>query len=346
MSPRILRASEARFLFQAAGTELAVLDFTAHEGVSIPYEVNLTLVSEDEIKFDDMVGKEAYLEIAGEGAERYFHGILSTFAQGGTKGKYYLYQARMVPSLWMLSLEHDCRIFQEKNVQDIVKQILQDGGIPSDRFEFRVQSQYPTRTYCVQYRENDLQFVSRLLEEEGIFYFFEHSKSKHLLVFGDSTVNYKPIQGEAGIPYNPAEGMVPQEECVYGFSMSQQVHSGKFTQRDFNFERPSLDLTTFDQAKSYQKQEVYDYPGIYLDQKRGKDLAQIRLQELTVFREKAEGKSVCPRFTPGFTFKLTEHERSGLNREYFLIDIVHRGTQPQALQEMASKKEPFRRRSP
>ena len=326
---------EARFLLGISGiqSETLVIDLTVHERTSAPFHCSISLACEDEIKFDDVVGKEALVTIQGDDEERYLHGIVSEFQQAGGKGRFHIYRARIIPSLWLLSLEQDCRIFQNKTVQDIVTQILKDGGMTSDRFDFRLQGQYPPREYCVQYRETDLQFISRLLEEEGIYYFFEHSKQKHVVVFADSTAAYKPIPGKADVPINPAGGMVPEGEFVFGFAFSRRILSGKMTQKDFNFEKPSLDLTVQEQASSHQKLEIYDYPGRYADQSRGKKLTQVRLQEVMAFRDKAEGQSACPRFTPGFTFKLTGHDWKAFDQEYILVDVLHTGSQPQSLQE-------------
>ena len=334
--------NEPKFLFEVFGTnkkyQISVADFTLIERISSPFELNASLACEDQIKFDDVVGKEALLTILSEEKDRYCRGVINIFMYTGSSGRFRLYQARVVPSLWLLSLEQDCRIFQDKSVEDIVKQVLQDAGIKSDRFDFRLQNKPPKREYCVQYRETDLNFISRLIEEEGIFYFFEHSKDKHVLVFGDSTVAYKPIEGKAEVTFNPT-GMVPEEEYVYGFNFSQRVYSGKITQKDFNFEKPSLDLKAEEKDKSYQKLEVYDYPGRYLDQGRGKKLTQIRLQESMTYKERAEGQSVCPRFIPGFKFNLKDHERKDFNKEYLLVEVIHAGTQPQVLEEMSSSEE-------
>src|SRR4030042_1948603 len=194
---------EAKFLFEISGTkaETAVVDFTAKERISSPFEVNVSLASEEEIEFDNVVGKEAVVTILGEEADRYLHGIINWFKHTGSKGRFSLYQARVVPSLWLLSLERDCRIFQKKDVQEIAKQVFKDAGIPSDRFAFRLQSSPPVREYCVQYRETDLNFISRLLEEEGFFYFFEHATDKTLLVFAGSPVAYLPIPRGAQVTY-------------------------------------------------------------------------------------------------------------------------------------------------
>lgn len=336
-------AHESRFLFEVLGVsyQTAVLGFKLFEGISSPFALHVSLVSEDEINFDEVVGKEALLTLLGEENDRYLHGVLRQFIQNGSKGRFYFYEAEVIPTLWLLSLEQDCRIFQNKKVEDIIKQVLQDGGITGDRSNFRLQGKYPEREYCVQYRETDLDFISRLCEEEGIFYFFEHAKDKHVLVFGDSTVAYQTIEGEEEITFNPAIGMVPGKEFVYQFAFSQKVFSGKMTRRDFYFEKPTLDLTSKEQDKSYQKLEVYDYPGRYVEENRGKSLTKVRLEESITFKEKAEGKSNSPRLTPGFKFKLIDHERKSFNQEYLLAEIRHEGQQPQALEELADPKEKF-----
>ena len=343
-------ASEARYLFEIIGAtfELLVVDFAANERVSFPFQVNLSLASEDEIDFDDTVGREGLLTILGEAVDRYFHGVVNQFKQTGTRGRFYLYEANIVPRLWLLSMEHDCRILQNKSagenkkVEEIVTQILEDGGITSDHFAFRLQhrDQYEVREFCVQYRETDLNFVSRLLEGEGIFYFFEHADDKHLLVFGDSTVNYQPIAGEANVLFHVTDQMASEEESVYDFSFSREIHTGKASVRDFSFEKPTLVITGQHQDDDFQRLESYDYTGRHPDtkdaeQESAERKAQIRLQEAVVYKDRAEGQSFCSRFIPGFTFTLTGHERESLNQEYLLVEVVHTGSQPQVLEEQA-----------
>jgi len=330
-------AGEAKFLFQITGTsyETLVIDFSSHERLSTPYGLSISLACEDEIDFDDVMGKEALLTIRGDEKDRYIHGVVNTFMQTGSKDRYHLYEATVVPSAWLLSLEQDCRIFQGKTVQDIVTQVLKDGGITSERFDFRLQNTYQPREYCVQYRETDLNFISRLLEEEGIFYFFEHSEKNHVMVFADSAVAYKPIEGDPNVSFNPSSGMVTEKEFVFGLSFSRRIHTGKLTQRDFNFEKPLLDLTAQEQADEYQKLEIYDYPGEYMDQERGKTLAKVRLEQATTYRETAEGQSACPRLVPGFTFTLTDHDREDFNKEYLIVEVLTTGSQPQSLKEVS-----------
>ncbi|MDA8137279.1 MAG: type VI secretion system tip protein TssI/VgrG [Desulfobacteraceae bacterium] len=329
-------ANAPRFIFKAGSIELLVVDFSIREKISDTFEVQLSLASEDEVKFDTVIGKTALLTLESSDEARYVHGIIDQFAQTGLNGRFYLYRARVVPQIKLLALEQDCRIFQQQSVPDIVKAILQESGITSDLFKFRLQGQYSPREYCVQYRETDLNFISRLLEEEGIFYFFEHSQQKHLLVFGDGTVNYQPIAGQASIPFNPGAGMVAEAEAVVSFQLTKQIRSGKYTLRDFNFERPSLNLTVDQSASEHKKLEVYDYPGDYLMPEEGERIAQVRLQQTVMYQEKAEGRGVVSRLLPGFTFKLSEHDIPAFNQEYLLIEVFHSGAQPQVLAERAA----------
>ncbi len=338
MSP-VLSADQPRFFFKIAETAIPVVEFTAHERISFPYEVDLILASEDEISFDDVIGKEALLVIAGLAEDRYIHGIVNRFMQSGHRGRFILYRAKLVPPLWLLALKNDCRIFQNQSIQDIITQVLLHVGITGNNFEFRLKNTYPPKEYCVQYRETDLNFISRLCEEEGIFYFFEHSIDRYLLVFGDSTINYQPIvidqseQNTSEILYHPADAMVPEKEVVYDFLFARQIRTGTVTLRDFNFEKPSLDLTARNQSGSFGFLEMYDYPGIYAEQAQGRNFARIRLEESASFKDLSEGKSTCPHFVPGFTFTLKGHELQEFDKEYLLFDVRHSGSQPQVLEE-------------
>jgi type VI secretion system secreted protein VgrG len=326
---------EARFLFQVNEINFAVADFSTREAISELFDIDLTLAKEDEIDFDDVIGQPALLTLLESDPDRFFHGIVSEFMKVGMQGRFFVYQARVVPSAWLLSLEQDCRIFQNKTVEEIITQIFNDRGITSDRFDFRLQGSYEPREYCVQYRETDLNFVSRLLEEEGIFYFFEHSRDNHLMVFGDGTVNYQPIPGEAGIPFRPSAGLGVTEEFINDFRFYRQIRTGKITIRDFDFKRPSLDLTAEKKGDYFDDLERYDYPGEYYDSKRGKSLAEIRFQESMMLKDRMEGRSICPRLVPGFTFELTDHALETFNQEYLLLAINHGGSQPQVFEELA-----------
>jgi len=339
-------ASDARFLFQISGKkhETRVVEFNVIEGISTTYEVNLTLASESEITFDNVAGLEAVLTL-GAGADgasgkstdanRHFHGIINKFKRVGSNGDFHIYRTQVVPTLWLLSLERDCRTFQNKTVQEIVGQILKEGSVKSDRYRFVLNNTYPKREYCNQYRETDFNFVSRLLEEEGIFYFFEHGRDKHVLVFTDDAFHCVPIQGDASIPFGPSGGLNQDKESISAFNFSQRIRPGAFTHTSFNEERPSLDLLSKREGKIYKDLEVYDYTANYESPERGTAIAKIRLEEQKTLKMKAKGQSSCSRLIPGYKFKLTDHGYKDFEKEYLIAAVAHSGDQPQSLDAQA-----------
>ena len=263
------------------------------------FDVSLSLISEDQIKAADVVEKPGLLTVVGDTGDRYFHGVISQFMLSGKNGRFYLYQAKLVPSIWFMMLNQDCRIFQEMSVIEIVRELLKDNDIPSDRYAFRLKESYEQRRHCVQYRETDLIFISRLLEEEGIFYFFEHSKDKHLLVFADSTVAYKPIDGEPKVKFNSGGGLVAEEESISELAMTRSVRPGKIAQTAYNFKKPSLDLTVQKQGKTHDKYEIYDYPCNYGYTESGQRLAQIQAGGAEDLRGDGPGVQQLPEAHPG-----------------------------------------------
>ena len=328
-----LPANTTRASFSVEGTDLLVSAFEVRERISHPYQVSLDLASESEIQADDVIGKSAALTLDSDDGERYFHGVLSDFTQSGAAGRFFLYRARVVPSMALLALEQDVRIFQNKKVDAIIADIMDGAGISADLYDFRLQGTYPEREYCVQYRESDLDFISRLLETEGIFYFFEHSTDRHVMVFGDGTVNYQPISGENKVLYNSGGRMVAEEEAVSAFERTRRLHTGSYALQDYLFKNPALNLMATSKDTACGQYEYYDYPGGYAAKENGDALARVRLQQARIDGDVARGESNIARLVPGFTFTLSGHDIGDLNREYLVTEIIHKGAQPQVLGE-------------
>ncbi len=225
-------------------------------------------------------------------------------------------------------------------IQDIILKVLNEGGVLSDRVEFRLQHKELNRKFCVQFQETDLHFLSRLLEEEGIFYFFEHYADRHVLVFCDTSAYYRDIQGTPSIRFNPnGGGMVADAESIYSFDFSDRLRPGKFTHNNYNFKTPSLDLIS-QNSVSAEGSEVYDYPGSYGESDRGDRLARVRMQGTVALKEKGSGQSACGRLMPGVTFNLTHHDDNALNNKYLLLEVIHGGSQPGALAEQSGEGTP------
>lgn len=333
--------SKSSFAFEVSDSpfETKVVNFEVIEKLSHPFEVTVFLASEEDITFNDMIGKEALLTLFSNEADRHFHGIIRKFYHSGNYGRFNLYTATVVPSLWLLSLEEDCRIFQNQKLTSIISTILIDSDITADRFEFRLKNKEIEKKYCVQYRETDLNFISRILAEEGIYYFFEHGRDKHVIVFADDPNAHIPISGQSVVGYNPTASMVAEKECIHSFDYSQRIRSDVFAHTNFNFKQPSVDLESKHQPGESQKRKIYEYPANCGDTERGRFLAKIRLQERTAFKEKAEGSSYCSRFTPGFTYILSDYSVDAFNGEYLLVEVKHFGQQPQSFEENASEGE-------
>jgi type VI secretion system secreted protein VgrG len=330
----ISQGSTASYLFTISGAEceFSVVSFDVEEQISSPFEMDLTVATQDEVVLEDLLDKKGLLTVICGSSKRYFHGVVRECTCLGDNGDYSIFQIFLVPSVWLLSLEQDCRIFQDMNTQDIICKILEESGITGDLVRLALVETERKRKYCVQYRETDLNFITRLLEDEGIFYFFEHYKDKHVIVFADNQAAYLKMQGETQIRFNISGGNVPEKESVTDFVYSRRLYPGKVTQRDFNYKRINLDLTINKETKKRSEREVYDYPGNYFKQKKGGVTTQIHQERIQVTGETAEGQSNCPRLTPGSVWKLTNNDFEG---EYLTVGVSHTGSQPQVLGEYA-----------
>jgi type VI secretion system secreted protein VgrG len=335
--------STASLLFNIFGmnTKISVVHFSANEWISFPYSVEVSCCTLAEIKkLDDILGKNALLTVINSdkksgGDNRCFHGIIRRFEYTGRNGQFYLYDAEVVPSFQQLCLRKNFRIFQDMQTQNIIQKILEEWGIHSDYHRFALVNQERMRGTCIQYGETDLDFITRLLEEEGIFYFFEHYKDKHILVMSDNMAVHVPINGKPAITVNSNDGLVPEKESINAFSLSIRQRPGIFTHRNFNFKNPPLNLTSKNTGTNPVKFEIYDYPALHINPDRGGSLAETRLEQLTAMQKQGHGQSSSCRLIPGYKFTLTEHDSKSLNDDYLIIDVTHSGSQPQSLEEMA-----------
>lgn len=308
--------------------KIAVEHFSAEEKISAPFGVSLNLVSKDEIDFNEAIKKEALLTIAGKDEYRYFHGLISNFMLTGNVDTFYTYQATLVPAVWMLNLNQNFRIFQNLTVVEIITKILDEKQIPSDDYIFKLESEYQKKRYCTQYGESDFRFICRILEEEGIFYFFEHAKDSHTIVFSDSDAVYSPIEGEDDISFNHDSGMVAEKETIASFVYNRAICPGKITHTNYNFKRPSLDMEVSEEGDTHKIHEIYEFPGDYGLPPDGSTKAKAHLEEAKALEESAQGTSNCARFIPGCTFSVSDHSHDDLNKEYCLISVEHEGSQP------------------
>lgn len=303
------------------GADVLLLQrFSGREGISIPFAYALDLMSEEEaIDPAKLLREPMTVTVQLYEGKRTIHGRVRRFVQMGQNDELTFYRAEIVPWLWFLSLSHDCRIFQAKSVLEIVQEVF-DGAGYSD-YDIRCRHTLEPREYCVQYRETHFNFVSRLLEEEGLFYFFEHTDDKDVLVVTDGNGTADACPGQKTARMATDEAAWQDEDVISGLEVESQVHIGTITLRDYDFTRPSLSLQSG--ASGEGGEEVYDYPGRYTDLSEGERYARLMLEEGQHRGQMVRGRGNCRAFQSGYTFELEEHYRADANREYLIIHAEH-----------------------
>jgi type VI secretion system secreted protein VgrG len=311
---------------------LLLESFHGHEGVSRLFNFELRMHSENkELPFEKIVGKTATIKfLMSDQKERYINGIVSAFSQGGssplqdgkTPSVFTTYSATLVPWLWVLTRSVDCRIFQNQTVPQILQSVFEKHKFRD--FDFtNLKGQFKEREYCVQYRETDFNFVSRLMEEEGIFYYFEHDKDKHVLVLANKNTYFKQSAYHTDMTYNSSVG-TESDGVIRDWSYSQEVRPGQYTVTDFNFMTPSFDLTSSVNGRDNERKlEVYDYPGEYSDKNQGDRLVALRIEEESSSMRITSGNSTYRGLAPGYYFDLQDYFRKKFNTRYVVLSVYH-----------------------
>ncbi len=304
---------------------LLLTGFHGREEISRLFTYTLDFVSENNaLAAGDIVGKAVTWAVhPADDEPRYFHGVVSRFVAGPRHAQgLRTYRAEVVPWLWFLTRSSDCRIFQKKDVKAIVTAVFEGFGFRD--FEFRLRESYTPREYCVQYRETAFAFVSRLLEAEGIFYYFQHRDGKHTLVLADQTSAYRPCR-EKQVAYHPGRSRTGQ---LSAWEHSYEFRSGKYTTTDYNFETPAARLTastdTVVKLAVLDKYDLFDYPGGYGKKDDGAAWSKVRMQEQEAAYEVVRGAGRCCTFGAGGTFTLTGHDcPSETDKGYVLTAVEH-----------------------
>jgi len=299
---------------------------TGWEGLGRPFAFELELLSEDgQIRIEDVLGTSMAVQgHTANGGQRYFHGNVASFSQVESTGRLHQYQATLRPWLWFLTRTSDCRIFQEMTAPDIIKEVFRDNGFAD--FEDALSGSYRTREYCVQYRETDFNFTSRLMEEEGIYYFFKHEGGKHTLVLSDSIGSHSPFSGYEEIPYIPLDTHGAKPDHVRDWRISGEVQSGKYVLSDFDYLKPKTDLETkaaISRQHAIADMEVYDYPGLYDTTGDGDTYVRTRLEELGAAYAQVGGSGPIRGLMTGALFGLTNHPREDQNQQYLVVSASY-----------------------
>ncbi|MEM7231709.1 MAG: type VI secretion system tip protein TssI/VgrG [Planctomycetota bacterium] len=327
--------------FDGQTDDFLLRHMTGTEQLGRLFEYKLDLLHEKaDVKLEDVLGKVMVIRSSmPDGTDRYFHGHVSRFSFVGMHGNFAAYQATLRPWLWFLTRTSNCRIFENKTIPEIVKKVFEKYNF-SDFDELYNQTTYNKLEYCVQYRESDFNFVSRLLEQAGIYYYFKHEESKHTLVLSNGYGSHATSElGDYGeVPYFPPTSAGRRErDHVSDWYVSQEIQPCIYAINDYDFERPTAGIDA-DHSVTRQHEraefEVFDYPGEYVQQRpAGGDpspddddaaiYVESRIHELQAQYEKAHGSGDVGGLFAGVLFSLTSFPRQDQNREYLVESITH-----------------------
>lgn len=264
---------------------LALVRFDGSEGLSELFNFTVEAVSlNPNINFDQALGKACTVKIKTVGPDRVFNGILvAAQSLGPSQNEFFGYRLTLRPWLWLLTRTTDYRIFQDKKVPAIIKEVFKDRGFTDFESKIENEDSFPTLEYCVQYRETDFNFVSRLMEKEGIYYFFKHEDGKHTLVLANAKSSHQPVPSHPTTTFQVAAGarFTQTDEVLTDWTSSRQVRSGIFHLNDYFYEKPKTNMAAIEiGSESYTRSdmEIYDYPGNYKDPGVGSRYAQIALE--------------------------------------------------------------------
>ena len=306
--------------------KLILTNIHGDERMSGLYHYTLAMVSSDDgLDFTSIVGKAVTVTLAlPSGDKVYRNGIVGRFVQAGKNARFTTYYADIHPWLWLLTMNSDCRIFQNKTAPDIIKQVFSDLGFTD--IQDSLTGSYTAREYCVQYMESSFDFVSRLMEEEGIFYFFTHTSSAHKLVLADDASAFAPPTGGGAVHIRGTEATMEDENAINECSMEQRVVVGQYKTTDYNFETPATSLLGT-ASGSETARSLYQYPGNHSTQSDGQTLAGLVLASLEAPQKILRGSGTCRAFQAGAKFTLSGHSRSDLNADYVLSRVSWRADQ-------------------
>jgi len=349
---------------------LLLAKFRAKEGLSQLFRFELELVHEESeagyqptlVNAEAVLGQQMLVALLQpDKTERYFNGIVTQFTQKQRDQRFTHYEAVLVPHIWVLTQRAQSRIFQQKNVPDILREVFQGFNVT-----YEIQGTFHARDYCVQYRETDFNFASRLMEEEGIYYYFEHTQDGHKMIVANTPLSHRVCPSKSTVPFLiDVRDNTEFESAVVSWQIDQHLHTGKYTLWDHNFELPHRHLEAEKPSRfiagGNQKFEIYDYPGGYAKRFTGIDksgglqaselqkifeentrTSELRMQEIDATAKVVTGVSNCVSFISGHRFTLTKHPSNETNGNYVFTSISHEVVQSPSYVSEESVEQPYK----
>ena len=305
-----------------------------HEALSelFQFQIEAVWTGESPLDFKSLLGFNVTLELALPAGKRYINGIVQSIVQGIHDSERFIthYFLEVVPEMWLLTRNVQSRIFQQKSVPDIIQAVWSKLGLTST-LKKSLTGTHSEREYCVQFQESDFQFVSRLMESEGIFYFFQHEDGKHTCVIADGNTAFQPLPGVSTVKFDETRGGIREESKIHAWNKAQEIRSGKYSLEDWNFETPTTDLlvdqTTIVKVQGNDKLELYEYPGGYMQKGDGEGISKLRMQDEEAPGATVRGESLHGAFCPAYKFTLKGYF-SDSDKEWILTAVDHAARQP------------------
>jgi type VI secretion system secreted protein VgrG len=307
-----------------------VVSFTGTEGLSKLYHFDVTLVSDnDAIDLESVIQSRAALTILRDDGNIVFNGMLSAFEQMETAQGLTQYRAVLTPAFWRQTLTYHNQIFLDKTIPQIIEAALQDGGLTSLDYELRLTGQYQPHEYICQYNESHFSFISRLMEREGIYYYFEQGAESEKLILTDTALLHSVMAEGKKVSYTQTSGLdeASREEVVKSLVCSQKMLPAKVLLKDYNYRKPSLELSVEHVVSERGFGDVFIYGEHFSTPEEGAQLAKMRAEALTCRARLFQGESLIPYLRPGYLFQLVGHNRADFNDTYLTTDLVHNGDQ-------------------
>ncbi|MRG90398.1 type VI secretion system Vgr family protein [Polyangium spumosum] len=306
-----------------------VLGFRGTEALSRPYvfEIYLSIPSEEsgDVDLDDAVGAKGTLRAQREddGEQYVIHGLLSGIELVQQAGSAALFRATLVPRLWELTQTLHSRMFTKKSVREIIEFILDDSGFSGDDYEFKLYGDYEPEEHVCQYQESNLDFISRWMEREGLYYYFEQGEDAEKLVITDNKSFHEPLR-KAPVPYHPqAGGDMNQGEAFDSFTRRHQHLPSAVKLHDYDYTNPTLDVSGHASVSQSGFGEITMHGARFFNPTQGKRLAGIRAEELLARKVLFHATGTAYHLRPGYLFELEEHPRTAFNGEYLTTELVH-----------------------
>ena len=330
METNTIKANQSRFLFKTSTGNFSVIEFSGEEKISEPYHFKIFLkASDSSIEPGDIVKKRARLTyITQTNKERHINGVVGKASIEKVETNFAIYSVDIYPLFWLLSFRKQSRIFQKMTAPDVIKEVLQDAGISTSEFKISLSGNYTQREYCVQYQENDLNFIKRLCTEEGIFFFFKQETDREIIFITDDASGHPKSIPEFQVKYHPDTGAKRnEEETVLTCSKDVSVYSGKVVLNDYNYEQPGMQLRFMSASKDNQELELYNHPGGYKEASPGENRVQIYKDSAAVKSNTIKGKATFRCLSAGHKFKMSNHPNDSFNALFIPINVKHNGKQ-------------------